>query len=86
MSRRSASPDRSSPADSAASEKRVLQSRYDQEIENEMDRSGLSYRTGWPRLPPLPVNTETSGARISIENAEHDIQTAETSPKTQQVT
>jgi hypothetical protein len=42
-----------------------------------MVKSGLSYRTGWPQLPPLPFDTETSGAKNSIENAKHDTQTAE---------
>lgn len=34
-----------------------LLSRTDEEIRSEMDKRGLSYRAGWPTLPPLPMYT-----------------------------
>lgn len=44
-------------------------SNSDEEIQEELDRSDLSYRTGWPQLPALPVTTEVRGARNVVENA-----------------
>ncbi|KAJ4372477.1 hypothetical protein N0V83_004251 [Neocucurbitaria cava] len=49
--------------------KRRWQSRSDEEIAEHMDNH-LSYRKGWPQLPPLPVSTIRDGARHLVNNAQ----------------
>lgn len=39
-----------------------------EEIQHEMDDRGLSYRHGWPQLPPLPIQTSTEDARTLVPN------------------
>jgi len=46
---------------------RRLLSRSDEDIENEMDKKGLSYRFGWPDLLPLPLVTITAHTRLEDE-------------------
>jgi hypothetical protein len=71
------SPTPLSAAEAARRKKRRFQSRSDEEIEAEMDNRGLSYRHGWPLLPPLPVQTVTRGAMLAVHNAAQHIDTAE---------
>jgi hypothetical protein len=44
-------------------------SRSDEEISEEMDTGGLSYRAGWPTLQPLPLDTVSEGTRTHIPDA-----------------
>ncbi|RAR15605.1 hypothetical protein DDE83_001055 [Stemphylium lycopersici] len=44
-------------------------SRSDKEILDEMDSTGLSYRAGWPKLLPLPLETKVDGVRAMIPDA-----------------
>jgi hypothetical protein len=64
-------------AEAARRKKRRFQSRSDEEIETEMDNRGLSYRHGWPLLPPLPVQTVMSGAMLAVHNAAQHLETAQ---------
>ncbi|KAH7126767.1 hypothetical protein B0J11DRAFT_579204 [Dendryphion nanum] len=41
--------------------KRKFMSSTEEEFETEQDKKGLSYRVGWPILPPLPCSTSTDG-------------------------
>jgi hypothetical protein len=50
------------------SKKRRWQSRSDEEIADEMDNRNLSYRKGWPQLPPLPVSTIRDGANNKVND------------------
>jgi hypothetical protein len=50
------------------SKKRRWQSRTDEEIADEMDTRNLSYRKGWPQLPPLPVSTIRDGANQKVND------------------
>jgi len=56
------------PSDKSRRRQRRLLSRSDEEIEREMDNSGISYRLGWPKLPHLPLNTIP--AHTQLENEE----------------
>ena len=46
---------------------RRLLSRFDEDIENEIDKKGLSYWFGWPDLLPLPLVTITAHTRLEDE-------------------
>ncbi|XP_014557163.1 hypothetical protein COCVIDRAFT_97721 [Bipolaris victoriae FI3] len=56
--------------------KRRYLSRSDEEIQDEMDKGGLSYRAGWPNLPPLPVDTIFTDAFKLVPDASKRIQDA----------
>jgi hypothetical protein len=69
------SPTPLSAAEVPRRKKRRFQSRSDEEIEAEMDNRGLNYPHGWPLLPPLPVQTVTSGATLAVHNAAQHLST-----------
>ncbi|KAH9865473.1 hypothetical protein J1614_009057 [Plenodomus biglobosus] len=69
MSSRFGTPPPVSQGESYRRKIRRLLSRSDEEIEDEMDDRGLSYRYGWPQLPSLPVQTSSEDARMSVPNA-----------------
>jgi hypothetical protein len=73
------------PVGSAArsGKKRSHLSRSDEDIDDEMYKSSLLYRTGWPQLPSLTVDTEP--ATNSIENSTNDIATAQMILRAQKV-
>jgi hypothetical protein len=68
MSSQLGSPSSPSAEEPASRKRRRDMSRSDEEILEEMDDAGLSYRMGWPQLPPLPLDTTLKDAKNSVEN------------------
>jgi hypothetical protein len=50
-----------------------------------MDKPNLSYRKGWPDLPPLPVGTIMEEAKSSVENWNARLETVRSILKAQDV-
>ncbi|RMZ71413.1 zinc finger protein [Pyrenophora seminiperda CCB06] len=69
MSRRFGSPTPYDEAEGQRRKQKRYMSRSDEEIREEMDTGGLSYRAGWPKLQPLPLGTVLVGARAHIPDA-----------------
>jgi hypothetical protein len=60
-------------------------SRSDEEILQEMDTGELSYRFGWPQLPPLPLDTIIEGARDFVQNGSDILESVKTILEAQRV-
>lgn len=61
-------PGRQSQSQCDKNKNRRWLSRSDEEIVEHMDNRKLSYRKGWPQLPPLPVTEIRNGARNAIND------------------
>ncbi|KAJ4989089.1 hypothetical protein SVAN01_05351 [Stagonosporopsis vannaccii] len=65
--------------------KRRWLSSSDEEIAEHMDNRNLSYRKGWPQLPPLPVTETRNGARNAINSPQTVIDMVQVLCQTQNI-